>query len=151
MFYLVYMTKKLSQCTPQEAEKLRASAREYKRKNAQRLKAQAAARHAWRYANEPEYRARKDKQANEARMQRKYGIGTAERDKILKAQGGVCAICGIDKPGGRGGWHTDHCHTSGKVREILCTACNVYVGRIEKNPILHSKILNYIARHKVCQ
>ena len=141
------MTKRIGDCTPEQAEKLRASVRRYKEKNKPRLAAQAAERHKFRYENDPEYRARKDRQANECRMRKRYGIGPRERDQILAEQGGRCAICQTNTPGGRG-WHVDHCHSSGKVRKILCTACNVFVGRIEKNPMIHERALKYILDHR---
>jgi len=141
------MTKRLADCTPEEAEKLRKAAKAYRLKTLERHKATGAARHKYRYANDPDYRARKDRQANEARMRRLYGITTRDRDEMIAAQNNRCAICETETPGGRG-WHVDHCHSSGVVRAILCTACNVFVGRIEKNPELHKKVLGYIERHK---
>lgn len=51
-----------------------------------------------------------------------YGITLDDYDAMLLAQGGVCAICA--GPGGKYGLHVDHCHTTGKVRGLLCTKCN---------------------------
>jgi hypothetical protein len=62
-------------------------------------------------------------------LRRKYGITLAERDSMLAAQGGRCATCEADSPGGRRGWHTDHDHDNGKVRGILCRPCNVALRR----------------------
>lgn len=45
---------------------------------------------------------------------------------MLVAQGGQCANggCKATVPGGRGTWHVDHDHLTGKVRALLCNACN---------------------------
>lgn len=57
----------------------------------------------------------------------KYHITQIEYDSILKEQGGVCAIC--KTLGTSRGLCVDHCHTSGKVRGILCHTCNLKLTR----------------------
>jgi hypothetical protein len=58
-----------------------------------------------------------------------YGITTKERDEMIVAQGGGCAICGdkMSPP------HVDHRHEAGKgigaVRGILCGRCNSGLGQ----------------------
>jgi len=42
----------------------------------------------------------------------------------------------------------DHCHTSGKVRAVLCDRCNRLLGSVEKNLHLIQSMLDYIAKHK---
>lgn len=63
----------------------------------------------------------------------RYGISLEEAKQLLENQGNCCAICnkqldfyagvkGRDKP------VVDHCHTTNKVRGILCTNCNLLLG-----------------------
>lgn len=59
--------------------------------------------------------------------QKRYGLKPGEWDAIFKAQGRKCAICSRTKHVGRN-WHTDHCHTSKRVRGILCHPCNHMLG-----------------------
>lgn len=64
-----------------------------------------------------------------------YGITPAQFGDLLTIQGGRCPICGTDTPGGKNGtWHVDHCHTSGKIRGILCARCNLMLGHARDNP-----------------
>src|SRR5690606_29296829 len=52
--------------------------------------------------------------SKDAVLRRQYGIGEAECDALLEAQGGVCAGCGrtAEEAGGRGPYlHVDHDHT----------------------------------------
>lgn len=49
---------------------------------------------------------------------------------MLKAQGGVCAICGNTPQQGKH-FDVDHCHISKKVRGLLCPGCNKGLGMFE--------------------
>jgi hypothetical protein len=57
-------------------------------------------------------------------LRRRYGIGAAEFDELVRQQGGVCAICGREDPE-----HVDHDHATGDVRGILCFNCNGGLGQ----------------------
>lgn len=86
----------------------------------------------WRKAN-PE-RARK--QDRSKMLQKKYGISLEEYDAMLEAQQHRCAICGeketVNLKGGLTSYlAVDHCHTTGKVRGLLCFKCNTALAQVE--------------------
>jgi len=65
---------------------------------------------------------------------------------MLFKQDGCCAICGIhhtiihEKTGKA--LHVDHCHTTGKVRGLLCFTCNSAIGKFKDNiDIIQSAII----------
>lgn len=67
-----------------------------------------------------------------ARLQKAYGITVDDFDRMLAEQGGRCAICRRTKEeaGGRGEHlHVDHDHETGRVRGLLCHACNTRLHR----------------------
>ncbi len=70
----------------------------------------------------------------EARLRRNYGIDLAHYESLLAEQGGVCAVCGNPptKRNTRAHWDgklcVDHCHSTGKIRGLLCNDCNLAVG-----------------------
>lgn len=69
-------------------------------------------------------------------MVRRYGITLDDYNKMRKDQNYSCAICGRheDKVKGKVGvrpLHIDHCHTTGKVRGLLCGRCNTSLERFE--------------------
>jgi hypothetical protein len=57
-------------------------------------------------------------------LKQRYGIGADEFDRLVRLQGGVCAICGRTDPE-----HVDHSHETGAVRGILCFNCNGGLGQ----------------------
>lgn len=58
----------------------------------------------------------------------KYGLSLHDYNTMLSAQDGKCAICGSDGASLKDGLCVDHCHTSGKVRGLLCAPCNKGLG-----------------------
>lgn len=54
--------------------------------------------------------------------------------EILKIQNGKCAICGFLLPASYRGRNLDHCHSTGRIRGILCPQCNMAIGLVEDNP-----------------
>lgn len=74
-------------------------------------------------------------------LKHKYGISTAQRELLLKKQNYSCAICKTTTPT-KFGWHIDHCHTTNKVRGILCQFCNQLLGMAKDDiSILNEAIL----------
>ena len=59
---------------------------------------------------------------------REYGITLEDYDLMLIEQEGKCAVCGSDDPKGKGRFHVDHDHDTGKVRGLLCHYCNIAEG-----------------------
>jgi hypothetical protein len=65
---------------------------------------------------------------------KRYGITRDIYDQMLKAQGGVCAICG--KPDQDRNLHIDHDETTNQIRGLLCNGCNTGIGKFYHNPRL---------------
>ena len=108
----------------------------------------------WR-ANNPEkqreHNRKYDRNNRERRREKHfrltYGITLAERDAMLAAQGGVCAVCRCTEPGTIIGWHVDHCHATGKIRGILCHHCNVALGAAKDDPARLRALADYVEKH----
>lgn len=66
-----------------------------------------------------------------------YGIRLADYNRMLAAQGDVCAIC--KEPNKRKYFDVDHDHISGAVRGLLCRTCNTAVGYLEHLEPYHLK------------
>lgn len=64
---------------------------------------------------------------NPEKFRQQYGISVFEYEEMLFSQGGKCAICEREETNGRL-LATDHDHSTGKVRGLLCRACNTGLG-----------------------
>ena len=84
----------------------------------------------------------------ELHMKRAYGLGFKEYEEMLFSQNGVCAICSGEPPKNqhKTRLNIDHCHSTGKIRGLLCDACNRAIGLLKDSPDLLNKAISYLAR-----
>ena len=79
-----------------------------------------------------EYRKQNPEAARRYRRQsdlkRKYGINTKDYSTLWDKQEYKCAICSCTRKPDEPNFPVDHNHISGKVRGILCPACNTGLG-----------------------
>jgi hypothetical protein len=79
-------------------------------------------------------------------IRNQYGITLADYNDMLEAQDYKCAICrNEDEVEGRR-LAIDHCHTSGKVRGLLCGKCNRGLGLFYDNQELLSNAIKYLTK-----
>ena len=97
----------------------------------------------WKHGNS----RTKDYQIN-YQMTRNYGIGLDEYNTMFTNQQGKCAICSGEPPKNqhKKRLNIDHCHATGKVRGLLCDACNRAIGLLKDSPDLLNKAISYLAR-----
>jgi hypothetical protein len=81
-------------------------------------------------------------------LRSKFGITHEEWVALYEGQGGLCAICEDPLPLTEARCHTDHDHKTGKVRGILCPACNHGLGHFRDNPKIARAAANYLDRHR---
>ncbi len=104
----------------------------------------------WRERNRDRMRkyAKKYRDAHRdvpAHLERKYGITVADKEKMYKDQGGLCAVCGepmadvFDRD-----CQVEHDHVSNKVRGLVHWYCNIMVGVVENHPTMLEKIYKYL-------
>lgn len=95
------------------------------------------------YAANPEYYKQRAKDWNEknpektkrirkhADLMTLYRLPLIEYERMLREQDGKCAICSclMSLP------HVDHCHSTGRVRALLCADCNHGIGNLKDSPL----------------
>ena len=63
-----------------------------------------------------------------SRLKRAFGITIDDYFNMLERQGGGCAICDGPQNKRYKYYSVDHCHSTNKVRGLLCTDCNTGLG-----------------------
>ncbi len=72
-------------------------------------------------------------------LKHRYGITVDQLAEALAGQQGLCAVCLL-----RTARHVDHDHSTGKVRGILCFACNGALGQFNENVEWLERAVQYL-------
>ncbi len=115
------------------------------------------------YIERTEARQRKDRlerrprrisyEDNRKACLRKYGLTPDEYKAMEQAQNGKCAICGrLGNPDSNGtgkrlALSVDHCHSTGKVRGLLCGPCNRGIGDFAESAEAMQSAIKYLRLH----
>ena len=87
-----------------------------------------------------------------SKLKRAYGITLDEYEELLSKQDSKCAICGIDNNGKYRNkpraFAVDHCHTTGKIRGLLCSDCNTGIGLLKDNINFLQSAIKYLNKLK---
>jgi len=85
-------------------------------------------------------------------LRRRYGISIDRYNEMLADQNGCCAICGKAEANEIRGkvvaLAVDHCHDTGTVRALLCSACNTALGLFNDDVALLAKAQAYVVYHR---
>lgn len=117
---------------PEYRERVKQARRDYYQANREKVKARAAA-----------HRRDNPGRVRRAEIKRRYGLSIEQWDAMLIAQSGRCGICldPMQDP------HVDHDHSTGAVRELLCSSCNNGLGRFRDDPERLERAAAYLRAH----
>lgn len=74
-----------------------------------------------------------------------YGLTQEDFDTLLRKQEYKCFSCGkTHKDHKNDRLFVDHCHTTGKVRGLLCNNCNFALGAIKDNVDTLKNLIKYL-------
>lgn len=134
-----------------------ANPEKFKRKTPEQIAERNARRRA-RYAEDAAYRdAHKESvktwQANNPEKRKaqrisRFGIKLSDYADMLALQGNACAICGCSDMSNPNMFPlVDHCHTTGKVRGLLCMNCNQGLGKFKDSPARLFAAVAYLTKN----
>jgi len=111
----------------------------------------------YRLRQQAQYRLDYPLAARKSNYKINFNLTLEEVEKKLKNQNYVCAICKQPETAtykDTGKLKTlalDHNHKTKQIRDLLCSKCNLFVGKVEKDRELISKIEKYLDRWQVQQ
>ena len=79
-------------------------------------------------------------------LMKDFGINADQYEAMLLEQNHVCAICGQSEICNRD-LAVDHCHTTKKVRGLLCTNCNMAIGKFQDSIQYIKNAVEYLQRN----
>lgn len=74
----------------------------------------------------------------------KYKITVGDHNTLYTEQQGCCKICGKTEKDNKRRLAIDHCHSTGTVRGLLCTKCNLMLGYAEDDTNVLSMAILYL-------
>lgn len=111
---------------------------------------------AWTSANrdkvnksQREYVLRNREKIRANTLKRNYGISLAEYNDLFLRQEGCCAICKQHQTSFKRQLFVDHCHTTGSIRGLLCTHCNLILGQAKDSVVVLLAAAQYLTREEV--
>jgi hypothetical protein len=136
----------LSKCKPcilakivawREENKARvlAYSKTYRQKNPEKVRAACRATY-HRYPDRNVYK----------RLRHDFGMTPDAYHGLLEQQNHKCAICGIDEKHLKRRLAVDHCHNTGKIRNLLCDMCNRGIGFFFESPEFLRSAAAYIEK-----
>lgn len=98
------------------------------------------------------WRERNPDKVKDMDLRKHFGITLEQYRQMSNAQSHKCAICdnyetAVDTKGAERFMAVDHCHKTGKIRALLCSACNKALGGFKDSPGLLRKAAEYIEKH----
>jgi len=94
------------------------------------------------------YKHRSPGLAHSRHIKAKFGLSAAQYNEMLASQNYKCAICGTTDSGTlHNNLCIDHCHTSDRVRGLLCTRCNKGIGHFGDNISKLQQAIEYLKNH----
>ena len=82
------------------------------------------------------------------RLKSTYNITINDYNIMFKTQNGSCKICNTHQSELKSRLYVDHCHTTNKIRGLLCQHCNTLLGYAKDNVETLSLAIQYLNKHK---
>ena len=92
------------------------------------------------------YKENKER-ATAQQRNRRYGLLPKDYNTMLEEQDNKCKIC-LGEFNDQTVTNIDHCHTTNKVRGILCPHCNRGLGQFKEDIEVLTKAINYLQENK---
>jgi hypothetical protein len=77
-------------------------------------------------------------------LMKNFKMTPEDYNKMFEDQFGCCKICGIHQVNLKSTLCVDHCHTTGKIRGLLCHQCNLFIGNAKDDINILENAIKYL-------
>jgi hypothetical protein len=99
----------------------------------------------WKEIYGPRCRGDKHKERRKGyAIKRRHGIGIEEYNLMFINQSGQCLICKKHQSEFKRALAVDHCHTTNKIRGLLCHKCNLILGYAHDDVEILKSAIEYL-------
>lgn len=119
----------------------------YVEKNRGKINKQSNALYHARYRTDAEYRKTRRLRGRAARFDMAVDDYVDMYNGLMEKQQGRCAICGCHHVDLGKAFDVDHDHVTGKIRGLLCNACNTSLGLMGDDPVRLRRAADYIEEY----
>jgi hypothetical protein len=127
-------------------ESVKWSSNKYHQANRKKMIIKSKAYHQRMKRERPDYVLKQQRKRSLAKL---YGLSTEEYNIMFESQRGLCAVCCLPDSSRRDGrLSVDHNHKTGKIRQLLCTKCNLALGAVGDKIENLLSMIEYIKKHK---
>jgi len=124
--------------TKEQRKKDSAFRREYYRQDPKKFQKRTKK---WQLANPEKFKL----MCRRSNLKRTWGLTLEQKAQIVKSQNNRCAICSNIF---QNKICIDHDHNTGKIRQLLCVACNAGIGNFKENILILKSAISYIEKWK---
>jgi len=78
------------------------------------------------------------------KLKARFGVTLEQYKTLLVKQNHACLICGVKDTELEHRLAIDHCHTTGKIRGLLCKQCNLGLGNFRDNQVYLRQAITYL-------
>ena len=93
------------------------------------------------------YRVKNPEAVKNSKLKQTLGVTLADKNKMIEKQKGRCPICKINLKDAKF-TPVDHCHTTGKIRGVLCGNCNVGIGHLKDSLMNLFRAAMYLVKNR---
>ena len=86
----------------------------------------------------------KDLTHRQRQIKYNYGLTKDDYEKLILKCNNNCEICNVSFIDNNLTPNIDHCHTTNKVRGLLCTSCNKGIGIFKDDIFLLNNLIEYL-------
>ena len=116
--------------SPEATQKIKDNKKKYRLKNKDKIK--------------NDMKIWKDLTGRDQYYKKTYNISLEDYNNLLESQNYTCKICKKEEKHTNKALAVDHCHSTGKVRGLLCFDCNTALGKFKDSTELLYEAINYL-------